>query len=182
MLDLYSGTGAASEVARLRGWTVRRVELDPSCPGSLGEDVRAYRETPGPVQLLWASPPCTEFSRESMPWCRTGREPSMDLWWAAVAQIGRLSPTWWLIENVRGAQRWVGQADVSIGPFRFWTNIPGVAFADVPKSRAHWGAYKMRLAGNDRGRAGRERGAIPECIAVAVTLWAERHPSENTSG
>lgn len=176
MVDLYSGTGGASAVALARGWTVRRVELERSCPGARGEDVREYRESPGAIRLLWASPPCTEFSRESMPWCRTGRTPSLELWDAAHAQIARLNPRWWVVENVRGAQKWVGPATFHLGPFYLWTNIPAEAFARVPRATAFWGAYKQRLSGENRARAGRERGAIPQIIAKAVTDWAEAHP------
>lgn len=106
-------------------------------------------------------------------WCRTGKAPALDLWQAAHAQIAR---RWWVVENVRGAQAWVGKATLHLGPFYLWTNIPAGAFAGVPREAKFWGAYKQRIDGRNRAKAGRERGAIPQIVAKAVTDWAQAHP------
>lgn len=123
MLDLFAGTGGASQVMRERGWQVVSVELEPHHRPDIVADVRAL-PIRGHFDLLWASPPCTEFSRESMPWCRTGVAPTLDLWNATRRAIEELSPTWWIIENVRGAITHVGPHTFRYGSFYLWTNLP----------------------------------------------------------
>lgn len=106
MLDLFAGLGGASQAMRSRGWSVTTVEIDPKFRPDVVGDV-ARLPIRGQFDLVWASPPCTEFSRESMPWCRTGNTPDMSLVLAAKAAIDELRPRWWVIENVRGASRYL---------------------------------------------------------------------------
>jgi hypothetical protein len=129
MLDLFAGQGGASAAMRARDWTVVRVDLDQRFELDLVANIErlTWRRS---VDFLWASPPCTEFSRESMPWCRTGRPPSLDLVRAALRIIEESRPRFWAIENVRGAVKWLrpllGEPVMSTGPVYLWGNLPSL--------------------------------------------------------
>lgn len=130
MLDLYAGHGGASQVMRARGWAVHRVDLDPD--GIFDVEERADLTNwswhgPRP-DLVWASPPCDEFSREFMPWSKTGIAPGLALVQAARRIIEETQPRYWVIENVKGALRWLtpllGPPRQVIGPFYLWGYFP----------------------------------------------------------
>ena len=66
LLELCSGTGSVGRAFAARGWDVVSVDIDPRANASIccdlleltAEQCRAY----GPVDFLWASPPCTFYS------------------------------------------------------------------------------------------------------------------------
>jgi len=119
MLDLFSGLGGASEAFMDHdGWQVTRFENNPDLGWVLNTkliDVEKLIQTHPPgglhgaFELIWASPPCLDFSRAfSAPGpvaLREGRdfEPDMKLVEAAKRIIDELQPKYWVIENVRGA-------------------------------------------------------------------------------
>ncbi len=129
MIDLFAGMGGASRAMRERGWRVVRVEIDPKHRPDVVADARflPLRDGLSP-DLLWMSPVCTEFARESMPWCRTGSAPSLELVQACLVAVDRLKPRWWVIENVRGAQKWLnpilGRPTQRIGAQYLWGRFP----------------------------------------------------------
>src|SRR4051812_340560 len=102
MLDLFAGLGGASAPFRAAGWEVVRVEMDERFDAEVHADVRAWSWQGRRPALVWASPPCTEFSREAMPWCRTGKVPGMGLVDAADRIVRECNPSAWVIENVKG--------------------------------------------------------------------------------
>ena len=69
--------------------------------GGPGPDGQPAFEAPsGPVDLLWASPPCQPHSRAGK---RLGAADSREAWPATLETIQAVKPTWAIIENVRGA-------------------------------------------------------------------------------
>jgi len=163
MLDLFAGLGGASQAMRARGWQVVTVELDPRFRPDVVGDV-ARLPICGEFDLLWASPPCTEFSRESMPWCRTGNPPSLELWRAAERAIAELRPRWWVIENVRGAVPYFGPPVRRIGPWHLWGRMP--AF----KVRGDLGRKKESFGSKQRA----ERARVPMVLSLALAEAVER--------
>ncbi|HYE20947.1 MAG TPA: DNA cytosine methyltransferase [Tepidisphaeraceae bacterium] len=155
MLDLFAGLGGASEPFRKAGWDVVRVELDLAFEAEIHADIASFRWTGRRPTLVWASPPCTEFSRESMPWCRTGRTPDLSLVHAARRVIAECDPDWWVIENVKGASRYLtpmfGRPRV-FGPVSLWGEFPRFAAKVRP--------WKERLSSTQRAR----RAEIPFAI------------------
>jgi hypothetical protein len=125
MLDLFSGLGGASAAMRERPWwRVVRVDINPAVRPDIVADVRTlWWHGPRPA-LVWASPPCVEFSREDMPWSRTGQAPDLSLITATLRFLRDAQPTFWVLENTRGAQRWIGRAPYHAGPFYLWAYYP----------------------------------------------------------
>jgi site-specific DNA-cytosine methylase len=165
MLDLFAGLGGASSAMRERGWDVVTVDDDPRFGCTHTADLSAWSwEGPRP-DLVWASPPCTEFSRESMPWCRTGATPSLDLVRAAVRIVGECDPQWWAIENVRGAIKWLtpllGKPRQSHGPFFLWGTFPRFRCPVKP--------FKERLSSARRA----ERACVPNALSKALAVACE---------
>ena len=148
MVDLFAGTLAAGVAFRERGWEYVPVEI------LRGQDVREWKWRGGPVEFAWASPPCTWYT--DIPWWGR-RVPDPSLWWRAVELFIEMRPRYWCIENVRGAQRWWGPADLKAGGHYFWSNCP----ANLPKVPGH----KWRVPPGP----GRKliRSAIPYPISLA---------------
>jgi hypothetical protein len=84
------------------------------------------------ISLVVASPPCTEFSYRHLPYGRVKNLPPPDLsmWWAGERIAERLKVPI-IIENVIGAQKWVGKAKMHYGPYYLW--------GDIEKGKAVWG-------------------------------------------
>lgn len=163
MVDLYSGLGGASRAMRMRGWTVLAVEVDRKFRPTAYGDCRYLPIRPDcRPDLLWASPPCVEFSRETMPWTRTGKEPSLDLVRAVYSAVDLLNPRFWIMENVRGAQPWIGRAEQHMGPIYLWGRFPPVDI-EVKNFRKKFSGDRPDL-----------RSEIPFKVSWAVALSVER--------
>ncbi len=203
MLDLFAGLGGASQAMRARGWDVVTVDNDPRFGCTHTADLSTWGYEGPPVDLVWASPPCTEFSRVSMPWCRRPKwqrcgccenfwcnvhrrhaheckcppveewasspyagcpEPSMGLVLAAKRIIEAVNPRWWVVENVRGASKYLtplfGKPRV-YGPFFLWGDFPAFECKVVP--------FKERLSSSRRA----ERAKVPESLSAALAAACE---------
>jgi hypothetical protein len=146
VLDLFSGLGGASQAFVDAGDEVLRIEnniLLKDVPNTHMMDVvdlhaflAEYHVARRPYDLVWASPPCLEFSNAyNAPKPRALRagedfEPSTDLVKAAMDIIELLEPRWWVIENVRGAcphlNPILGEPRQVIGAFVLWGHYPNL--------------------------------------------------------
>ena len=136
MMDLFSGLGGASEAfIQDKEWTVIRLENNPalqSIPGTTMMDIQELQVEEGAADVIWASPPCTEFAKTSMPWTRAdlpvGFTPDMGLLLEAMRIIQTVRPQYWIIENVRGAvpyfRPFLGEPRQIVGPTFLWGNFP----------------------------------------------------------
>jgi hypothetical protein len=148
MLDLCAGLGGASQAMRDRNWSVVTVDtLDWLQPSVVG-DVRALPLRPFACDLIWSSPPCTEFSRKSMPWFPLDGEPDMSIYHASKEIIETWKPRYWVIENVRGAVPYFGAPTHRYLSHYLWTNIPLIpdtvfTEADKRKKLRIWGGNPL---------------------------------------
>ena len=83
--------------------------------------------------LIVASPPCQAYSYRAMPWKRAKALPPPDntlfescfrIQREACAAAGHHIPL--IVENVRGAQKWVGRARWNYGSFYLWGDVPAL--------------------------------------------------------
>jgi len=157
MLDLCSGLGGASEAfLQSENWEVKRIENNPiltNIPETTIMDVKTLATAlstnrPGHIDLIWASPPCREFSNAfSSPKSiavRAGRideyEPDLSIVLACLEIIEISKPTHWVIENVVGSIRYLapilGEPRQIVGPYVLWGNFPLINNAKaIPTSK-----------------------------------------------
>ena len=117
MLDLYSGLGGASQPFLDHDWNVIRIDNNPllsEVPNTTMKDILKIDlshivNDEDPITLIWASPPCLEFSQGfSSPKSKARREgipfeADMSLMLKAKEIIDFAKPKYWVIENVVGA-------------------------------------------------------------------------------
>jgi len=127
VLDLFSGLGGFSKAFKDRGHEVIQLDCDPQFSPDICMDVMEF-EPEGYYDIILASPPCNEFSRESMPWIKTGVKPGLYLVERAKEIIENAYNEWWVIENVRGAVKWVkpilGDPVKRVGSRYLWGEFP----------------------------------------------------------
>ena len=145
ILDLCSGLGGASEAfANDPHWMVVRIENNPilaDVEHTMMADVLEWLDwLPGLISeygrptVIWASPPCLEFSmayRAPGPTAqRQGLdfEPDMSIVEACIDLIEFAKPRFHIIENVAGASPWflpeLGCWKQHVGPFFLWGSFP----------------------------------------------------------
>ena len=155
-IDLFCGLGGwtdglLAEGYRVRGYDIEAHEYDgEKYPAELvlqdvmalnGADLAADPD----LTLIVASPPCQEYSYMAMPWSRakakaaairadeTGEalkrlnalfDACFRIQREASEAAGRYIPM--VVENVRGAQPWVGRAAWNFGSFYLWGDVPAL--------------------------------------------------------
>lgn len=176
MLDIFAGLGGASQAMVARGWEVVTVDNEPLFGCTHTCDVRLFTWPGRRPDLVWLSPPCTEFSRESMPWCRRGQAPDLSLTRAALDLVRDINPRYWVLENVRGAVPWFAQLGLGapraiVGPFYLWGYFPLLP-PRIPKGKG-----KESIPGRRPDLRAKVPGALSHALAVAVEaqveLWGE---------
>lgn len=162
VLDLYCGLGGFSQAFRDRGHQV--IGVDILQPADVVADVKRlpFAKSFRP-DIILASPPCTEYSREWMPWCKTGKEPDHSLMHAAYKAVATFKPRWWVIENVQGATPYWPPYRLRIGSRYLWGKFP------IPAVLPHKAKCegKERLGPQVENRA-RVRAVIPYPISLAL--------------
>lgn len=168
MLDLCAGLGGASQAMRMRGWDVVTLDNDPRFGCDITADLRTWEWQGATPDLIWLSDPCTEFSRESMPWCRTGATPDLSIVLAGLRVIRNAHPRYWARENVRGSVSWVrpflGEPRAIHGPFFLWGNFPPLG---APR-------LQMRKKESYSSTQAAERAKVPYALSEALAIAIEQ--------
>ena len=145
-IDLFCGLGGWTIGLLAAGWRVIgfdiAADLTRDYPGHLClQDVSTISGYPmrGKVRLIVASPPCQRYSYMAMPWSR-GRAQAAEIradesgeklrelnrLFNECFRIAREAGCPLVVENVRGAQPWVGRAAWNYGSFYLWGDIPAL--------------------------------------------------------
>ena len=162
-VDLFCGLGGWSEGLLAECWDVVGFDIEAHRYGEARypaqlviQDVLTIHGSQFKgASLIVASPPCQEFSYMAMPWTRAKekarklREDPEDrkrltalfdacfrIQREAIAAAGHHIPM--VVENVRGAQPWVGRARTHFGSFYLWGDVP--ALMPIVKKRAKVGS------------------------------------------
>jgi hypothetical protein len=151
-IDVFAGTGGWTEGFLAEGWDcigfdIERHDYGPGkrypaqlvLQDALTIDGKQFKD----AQILVMSPPCQFFSYTSMPWSKAKKlaadvqadparlKKELALFDAcfriqreACEAAGRHIPM--IVENVKGAQKWVGRAQAHFGSFYLWGNVPAL--------------------------------------------------------
>ncbi len=186
-LELFAGTGSFSKVAKARGHSIFRVEIDRQFEAEQYENIlniiptKEYHN----LDILWASPPCTCFSVASIGSSWIGNyhtkrvETALGMAYVlkTLELIKKLKPKYWFIENPRGVLRKMGfmeglhrktvtycqYGDTRMKPTDIWTNFESWKPKPMCKngSPCHIAAPRGSKTGTQGLKGARERGVIP---------------------
>ena len=140
-IDLFCGLGGWTEGLLAEGWRVVGFDIerhqygDHKYPAQLVlQDVLTLHGSQfKDAALIVASPPCQAYSYRAMPWKRAKALPPPDnslfeacfrIQREACESAGRHIPM--VVENVRGAQKWVGRSRWNYGSFHLWGDVPAL--------------------------------------------------------
>ena len=104
LLELFSGTGSVGRVAKKIGYTVISLDLKNAdiCSDILEWD---YTEYPtGMFHFIWASPPCTEYSRAKTTGVRKIEEANKIVK-KTIEMVGHWKSSNWVIKEPRFYER-----------------------------------------------------------------------------
>ena len=155
VFDLFCGLGGWTEAFLAEGYRCIGFDIEAHDYGKGGYpgellllDIRSINgaelvEQYGVPACIVASPPCQEFSYMSMPWSLAKEKMRKIL--ADQAEQARLTDLFnqcfriqrevseaaghyvpMVVENVRGAQKWVGKARWNFGSFYLWGDVPAL--------------------------------------------------------
>jgi hypothetical protein len=140
-IDLFCGFGGWSEGFLAEGYECVGYDIEAHDYGTGGypgtlilRDVRSIHGSEfKDATVIVASPPCQAYSYRAMPWSRAKALPPPDntlfnecfrIQREACEAAGRYIPL--IVENVRGAQKWVGRARWHYGSFYLWGDVPAL--------------------------------------------------------
>jgi site-specific DNA-cytosine methylase len=140
-VDLFCGLGGWAEGFLAEGYRCIGYDIEAHDYGTGGypgtlilRDVRSIHGSElKDAAVIVASPPCQAYSYRAMPWKRAKALPPPDntlfnecfrIQREASEAAGHYIPL--IVENVRGAQKWVGRARWNYGSFYLWGDVPAL--------------------------------------------------------
>ena len=183
-VDLCCGLGGWSDGLLAEGWDVVGFDIERHKYGQheypaqlVLQDILTLtgEQFRGKASLIVASPPCQKYSYMAMPWTKAKklqvwyRDPdhperitALNALFDACVRIGKEAQCPIIIENVRGAQPWVGRAKWNFGSFYLWGDVPALMPSSAPGGyKSHGMNWSDRsLRGQDFTRIAGEQSGI----------------------
>lgn len=155
-VDLFTGLGGWTEGLVAEGWRVVGYDIEDMYAATGAEKHEHYELVLQDVltihgsqfkdaHLIVSSSPCTEYSYMAMPWSRAKAKAAAILADESGEAMRRLNELFnaqfriqreaseaagrhipMIVENVRGAQRWVGPAAWNFGSYYLWGDVPAL--------------------------------------------------------
>jgi hypothetical protein len=140
-IDLFCGLGGWTEGLLDEGYRVIGFDIERHAYGDAKYPAQLVLQDVTTIHgaqfrnaaLIVASPPCQAYSYRAMPWKRAKALPPPDntlfeacfrIQREACEAAGRFIPL--VVENVVGAQKWVGRARWHFGSFYLWGDVPAL--------------------------------------------------------
>ena len=194
-IDLFCGLGGWTEGLLAEGYRVVGFDLERHDYGTGGypaqlvlQDVTTLHGSQfKDAALIVASPPCQAYSYRAMPWKRAKTLPPPDntlfeacfrIQREANAVADHYIPL--VVENVCGAQKWVGRANWCGGSIFLWGDVPAL----MPKLRhvkvggLDWNRFKQgdpnyggEAFNGQRGTTKGESAAVTAKIPLVLASW-----------
>lgn len=140
-IDLFCGLGGWTEGLLAEGYEVIGFDIERHEYGDekylaqlvLQDVLTIHGKQFKDAALIVASPPCQAYSYRAMPWKKAKAlgPPDNSLFEAcfriqreAIEAAGHFIPL--VVENVRGAQPWVGRSRWNYGSFHLWGDVPAL--------------------------------------------------------
>ncbi|SRR6266481_1263049 len=194
-IDLFCGLGGWTEGLLAAGWDVIGFDIErrPYPAQLVLQDVltlhgRQFKR----AQLIVASPPCQAYSYRAMPWKRAKALPPPDnSLFEACFRIAREAECPLIVENVKGAQPFVGRASWKFGPYLLWGDVPALMpFANgVRKGEGTGRSWFYKNGGNARSASSKSAERCEWTAKVAKIPFDLAHhigrtfyPVESTHG
>jgi hypothetical protein len=167
-IDLFCGLGGWTDGLLAEGWDVIGFDIEQHVYGEhrypaqlVVQDVLTLHGSQfKTADLIVASPPCQEYSYMAMPWSRAKAKAEAiraDTSGQALANLTRMFGACFrlqreaceaagrhiplIIENVKGAQPWVGRSRWAYGSFHLWGDVPAlmpITFKGVKVGMGSW--------------------------------------------
>lgn len=190
--DLFCGLGGWSEAFLAEGYECIGFDIEAHDYGTGGypgklilRDIRSIHGSElKDATCIVASPPCQAYSYRAMPWKRAKALPPPDntlfnecfrIQREASEAAGHHIPM--VVENVRGAQKWVGRAAWNYGSFYLWGDVPALMPMTLKATKIpnqgleqrhpqgispQWGAKKYGDAAPNKAEMRRHRSQLLE--------------------